>query len=154
MNAFSAELSALIKAEFGGSQLELSRQSGVSQSMISRQCSGRSLPDRKTLHRLLSAVSRPQAIALVTAYLREVCPPDFRGAVEIEPRAQSLRDAVDWRGPSLGMLVGHDRAAVERLCLAASGDRRIGRLLEALAEVLAERPPTVSGLRRKAKPAP
>ena len=86
---FSAELSALIDRDFGGSQLKFGRTVGIDQSMVSRQCAGLSMPDRATVDRFEKTLSQTQAIPLVVAYLQDHCPLPLRPQVVIRAKPQS-----------------------------------------------------------------
>ena len=86
---FSAELSALIDRDFGGSQLKFGRTVGIDQSMVSRQCAGLSMPDRATVDRFEKTLTETQAIPLVVAYLQDHCPLQLRPQVVIRAKPQS-----------------------------------------------------------------
>lgn len=92
MSFFAAELVALIKTRFDGNQQRFSRATGIDPSMVSRQCSGRSLPDSATIRRVVAGMSPADAAGLVAAYLRDVCPPAVRGLVQISAIDRPLGD--------------------------------------------------------------
>jgi len=84
MSFFAAELQDLIKNRFQGNQQRFSRATGIDPSMISRQCSGRALPDPNTILKVIAEISPGDASLLVAAYLRDICPPSVRDLVVIQ----------------------------------------------------------------------
>lgn len=85
---FSTELQKAIDLEFDSSQLALARASGISQSVISRQCQGKYVPDSETLLRLTAVLSPSGATSLVVAFLRDQCPREYRGTIAIKAGKQ------------------------------------------------------------------
>jgi hypothetical protein len=83
MSFFAVELTDLISRHFDGNQQRFSTATGIDPSMVSRQCSGRALPDRVTLQKILAGVPSGDSALLAAAYLRDVCPPAVRDSVHI-----------------------------------------------------------------------
>jgi len=99
MTFFAAEMVELIKARFGGNQQRFSKATGIDPSMVSRQCSGRSMPDFATMSRIVGGIPSADAAGLVVAYLRDVCPVSVRGLVQVRVlgKAPDQQKAVDTR---------------------------------------------------------
>ena len=84
MSFFAAELLDLIKSRFQGNQQRFSRATGIDPSIVSRQCSGRAMPDPNTILKIIAGISPEDSASLVAAYLRDVCPPSVRDLVVIQ----------------------------------------------------------------------
>jgi hypothetical protein len=84
MGFFAAELRCLIKDRFDGSQQSFSTATGIDPSMVSRQCSGRSLPDSITIQKAVSCLTPRDSALLVAAYLKDVCPLQVRDRIQIQ----------------------------------------------------------------------
>ena len=84
MSFFAAELLDLIKSRFQGNQQRFSRATGIDPSIVSRQCSGRAMPDPNTILKIIAGISPEDAASLVAAYLRDACPPSVRDLVVIQ----------------------------------------------------------------------
>jgi hypothetical protein len=84
MSFFAAELMDLIKIRFQGNQQRFSKATGIDPSIVSRQCSGRAMPDPNTILKVIAGISPGDASVLVAAYLRDICPPSVRDLVVIQ----------------------------------------------------------------------
>jgi len=89
MSFFSAELGRIIRLRFEGSQQKFSSATRIDPSMVSRQCSGRSLPDPTTIQKVIPVLSADDSATLVAAYLRDLCPREVRERIEIQPRTNA-----------------------------------------------------------------
>ena len=78
MSYFSTELVRILDEEFHGHQLRMAKRAGLSQSILSRQCSGICLPDMGTLEKLLDAVSPKARGPLLKSFLLDQCPSSYR----------------------------------------------------------------------------
>ena len=89
MSFFSVELGRIIRLRFEGSQQKFSNATRIDPSMVSRQCSGQSLPDPTTIQKVIPVLSPEDSANLVAAYLRDLCPREVRERIEIQPRTHT-----------------------------------------------------------------
>jgi hypothetical protein len=112
MSFFAVELVDLIESRFDGNQQRFSKATGIDPSMVSRQCSGRSLPDSATIRKAISGISPADAANLVAAYLRDVCPSGVRDLIQIRALAESddrVRNSIDRSLLDLSSLKARDQ---------------------------------------------
>lgn len=86
MSFYAGALLDLIRRRFEGNQHRFSKATGIDPSMVSRQCSGISLPDSSTIRKTISGLPPADGAELVVAYLRDICPPSVRALVEINTK--------------------------------------------------------------------
>ena len=130
---FSAELSALIDRDFGGSQLKFGRTVGIDQSMVSRQCAGLSMPDRATVDRFEKTLSQTQAIPLVVAYLQDHCPLPLRPQVVIRAKLPSGKaQARENMKIDLARFPTHQSALIQGIVNIVTTDARAAKLMGSL----------------------
>ena len=130
---FSAELSALIDRDFGGSQLKFGRTVGIDQSMVSRQCAGLSMPDRATVDRFEKTLSQTQAIPLVVAYLQDHCPLPLRPQVVIRAKLPSGKaQARENMKIDLARFPTHQSALIQGIVNIVTTDARAAELIDSL----------------------
>jgi hypothetical protein len=85
MSFFSSELGRIIRLRFEGNQQKFSSATRIDPSMVSRQCSGQSLPDPTTIQKVIPVLKPEDSATLVAAYLRDLCPREVRERIEIQP---------------------------------------------------------------------
>lgn len=85
MSFFSSELGRIIRLRFEGNQQKFSSATRIDPSMVSRQCSGQSLPDPATIQKVIPVLKPEDSATLVAAYLRDLCPREIRERIEIQP---------------------------------------------------------------------
>ena len=112
MSFFAAELAGLIERRFDGNQQRFSKATGIDPSMVSRQCSGRSLPDSATIRKAIAGIPPMDSANLVAAYLRDVCPAAVRDSILIrtlgEPE-ERVRDTINPNYLDLSRLTARDQ---------------------------------------------